>query len=420
MKLFIKKYFKTVVEIYYWFLPRIGALLYGFPARKMTVILVTGTKGKTSTTEIMASIIRASGHKVALTNSVRFVIDTEETRNTMRMSMPGKFFLASFLKKALRAGCTHAVIEATSEGARQFRHHALSPNALIFTNLAPEHIESHGSMEHYTNAKLSIADELQRSSKRPRVLIVNGDDPYAKDFIEHAPVETVLQYSPKQVTELQTSEAGSTFVSEGTRFQTKLPGVFNVYNILGCITLARALKFSENAIATGVFKCDYIAGRGEFIKDEPPQAFDVVVDYAHTPESLEALYQTFSKKHIIAVMGATGGGRDKEKRPRMGAMAEKYTQEIILTDEDPYDENPDEIVAGVAKGILHAKPTVIMDRAEAILEGVRRARMHGDNAAVLITGKGTDPCICRANGTKELWSDADVARSALKATRPVK
>lgn len=413
MKQFLKTYAAGIVTAYHYMLPLLGALLNWFPAREMTIILITGTKGKTSTTEICAAILRASGKKTAWTNSVRFVIDGVEERNQERMSMPGRFFLQSFLRRARHAGCTHAVIEATSEGARQFRHRFLYPDSLIVTNLAPEHIESHGSFDNYKEAKLTIADSLKNSPKQPRFLVVNAEDEHAHSFIERAPVEHVLTYSLKELRDRITTDGGSVFVSNGTRFETKLPGVFSVYNIASCITLARAMGIKDEAIQRGVFSCDYIPGRAERIDEGQP--YTVIVDYAHTIESLVAVYSTFKGKYTIGILGKMGGGRDTKSRPRFGKTAEEWCDDVILTDEDPCDEDPEKIIADIAAGMTHMQPTIIVSRRDAIREGIRRAHARGAHAVVLITGKGTDPWIYRAHGEKEPWSDAQEARDAIRA-----
>lgn len=393
--------------MYHWTLPRIGAFVYRHPARHLTVIAVTGTKGKSSTTELIASILRAQGEKVAVSNSIRFRIGDVVTTNTMRMSMPGRFFLQKFLRDAVSAGCTYAVIEATSEGARYFRHHALQLNALVFTNLAPEHIESHGSFENYKKAKLSIARELSRSAERPRILVVNGDDEHAKDFLDF-PTEITRIYSLKNIGAYEADDTHISFTFKNVLMQSTLPGVFNLYNILAATELADALKIPTQTIAKGIADLQEIPGRAQFVREG--QDFDVVVDYAHTTESLEALYKAFEPRNKIAVMGAMGGGRDKGKRALRGATAEKYCSTVILTDEDPCDEDPEQIVHDIASG-LTKEPIIIMDRRKAIQHAISIAK-RGD--VVLISGKGTDPSIYRAHGTQEPWSDFLVAKEALQ------
>lgn len=407
------------VNLYHFLLPEIGALVYGYPAKKLIVIGVTGTKGKSSVTEMIASILRADNKKVAVSNSIQFTIGENVVRNTTRMSMPGRITLQKFLYDAHKAGCTHAVIEITSEGSKLYRHRRLYLDMLIITNLAPEHIESHGSFENYREAKLSIVDELIYSPKHNKCCIVNSDDPHAQKFIHRARGTMVKQYSLTNAEKIEQDTNHIAFTYKRTfsnnqkdtefRIVSPLLGTFNIYNLLASLTATTQLGVNPDAQIAGVFNLKVIPGRAQKVIQGQP--FDVVVDYAHTPESLQALYEGYASKRKICVLGATGGGRDKEKRPRMGAIADNYCDDIILTDEDPYDEVPQKIVDDVHAGITKNKNvTILMDRAEAISVAVRRAR-PGD--AVLITGKGTDPSIARAKGMKEPWSDFDVANQVL-------
>ncbi len=185
---------EPVLRFYHYSLAMLGAIRYGFPSRKLIVIGVTGTKGKSTTTEIIAAILKEAGHTVAIASTIRFSIGRETEANLFKMTMPGRFFLQRFLRKAVNKGATHAVVEMTSEGARQFRHKGISLDALVFTNLAPEHIESHGSFEKYKEAKLSLAKHLESSSKRPRYIVANIDDKHGKDFL-NINVERKLPFS---------------------------------------------------------------------------------------------------------------------------------------------------------------------------------------------------------------------------------
>lgn len=419
-----------LLPLYHWLLPRIGACMYRFPAHSLTVTLVTGTKGKSSTVSLLASILRADGKRVAYTNSVFFGINDTVVRNTLRMSMPGRFFLQRFLRKAIKAGCTHVIIEATSEGALFFRHHLLSPSILVVTNLAPEHIEAHGSFENYLDCKLSLVDELTASPKLHKALIVNADDAYAEAFIDRkernesgksSNTTTLISYTRNDMHNLSTTDHGVSFVTEGTAVESKLPGLFSAYNCLAAITAARHLGVSEDACKKGISALTTIPGRAEAIRAQHPQRqtnaigepFDVIVDYAHTLESLEALYATYAHKHIIGVLGSMGGGRDTWKRPKLGALAEKYCMTTIITDEDPCDEDPQKIMHEIASGFTHKKPLLIESRRDAMTHAISLARLSSTPTAVLITGKGTDVSIKRANGHEEPWSDADVARDIL-------
>lgn len=402
---------EPILDFYHYALALLGSLRYGFPSRKLFVVGVTGTKGKSTTTELIAAILKEAGFVVAVASTIRFSVGRETEPNLFKMTMPGRFFLQQFLRKAVSKGATHAVIEMTSEGARQFRHRGISLDALVFTNLAPEHIESHGNFEKYKEAKLSLAKHLESSPKRPRYLVANADDTYGKKFLDIT-VEHKLPFSLADVEPYSTNDRAVRFVWRGGQLITvPLPGVFNLKNILAAMTLCEALGVRFEDMKKALEQIEPIPGRAERV--EKGQLFTVVVDYAHTPDSLRALYETYKKdgRKIIGVLGSTGGGRDTWKRPLMGQIADEFCSVAILTNEDPYDEDPHKIIEEIAKGFMQKKPHIILDRRSAIREAFKEAK-SGD--AVLITGKGTDPFIMGKNGTKEKWSDKRVAEEELK------
>lgn len=404
-----RRLFAALAPYYHLSLSCIGAIIYRFPAREMVVIGVTGTKGKSSTLEYINTILEHAGHTTALISTIRIKIADRSMPNTMRMTMPGRTYIQRTLRKARQKGCTHALIEMTSEGARQKRDRLLFMDALVFTNLSPEHIESHGSMDAYANAKLSIATRLMHSGKRPRTIVANKDDAYGPRFLA-AVVEQQRSFSLNE-TPHEASEKNGWFEYKGERIAINFPGEFSLKNALAAATLADALGIAPEVIKEALANLHTIPGRAENVAGD--DAFPVVIDYAHTPDSLEALYQSYPDRRKICVLGATGGGRDHWKRPLMGKIAEQYCAEIILTNEDPYDENPEAIVQQVREG-MKKEPTIIMDRRTAIRSALSLAQ-EGD--AVLITGKGTDPSICGPNGAQIPWSDAQVAREELAALR---
>lgn len=410
MKTFIKKLIpKKALGAYHYALAMLGAFLYNFPAKKLTVIAVTGTKGKSSTVEIIHAILTEAGYTTAAASTIRFVIGDESERNLFKMTMPGRFFLQKFLRKAVQKGATHAVLEMTSEGAKQFRHKGIELDALVFTNLSPEHLESHGSLENYILAKLSLARHLEDSKKRPRYMIANGDDPVGKRFLE-TKVEVVLPFTLSMAEPYSVDDKAIRFVwKKGQFFTVPLPGLFNLKNILAALTLGEAMNIPLETMHKALERMHPISGRAERVGISQP--YTVLVDYAHTPDSLRALFETFKTKRIIAVMGSTGGGRDKWKRAEMGKIAEEYCDTVFLTNEDPYDEDPQAIINDLAKGFAKKKPHIIIDRRAAIREALREAK---DGDAVLITGKGTDPYIMGPNGSKQEWSDKKVAEEELK------
>ena len=428
-KIIPKKIFKAAQPFYHFILAILGVLFNRFPSKKLFVIAVTGTKGKSTTTELINAILEAAGFKTALLNTIRFKISENSRPNKFKMTLPGRFFLQSFLRKAVDSGCTHAVIEMSSEAVPQFRHKFIYLDALIFTNLAPEHIESHGSYENYLRAKLEIAKILENTPKKNPVITVNVDDEEAAKFLK-LNIKNKIQYSLTDAFNAHTDSDGSSFQVDKMIIRSPLPGEFNVMNMLGVITLSRFIKISDEVIKRGLESVEFIRGRMEKIEVGSPPAggFDVVVDYAHTPESLRAAYETYGSTSspratkLICVLGNTGGGRDKWKRKEMAKIADEYCSRIILTNEDPYDEDPRSIVDEMKKEIKETPCDIIMDRRNAIFSALNKAATlrqaqgasNQHKIAVLITGKGTDPYIMGPNGSRLEWDDATVAREELK------
>ncbi|MDO8482507.1 MAG: UDP-N-acetylmuramoyl-L-alanyl-D-glutamate--2,6-diaminopimelate ligase [bacterium] len=407
-KAVLKNLYSQLKLPYHYLLAFLGALLYRFPSRQLKVVAITGTKGKSSVAELTNAILEEASFKTALLSTIRFKVDKENKPNVLKMTTPGRFFVQKFLRRAMDAKCDYAIIEMTSEAARQFRHKFIAFDALIFTNLSPEHIESHGSYEKYVAAKLSIGQALENSAKKNRVLVANADEKEAEKFLA-LNIPNKLPYSLKNSEPYEAKTGGISFTFAGEKINPKLEGIFNIYNCLAAATFAKSQGVGTEIIKRGLEKVSVIKGRVEHI--DCGQNFTVIVDYAHTPDSLEKLYQTFPNHRKIALLGNTGGGRDTWKRPVMAGIAEKYCDEVILTNEDPYDENPQKILNEMAAGMKNKKPKIILDRREAIATALRSASA-GD--VVLITGKGTDPCICGPNGTKLPWGDASVVQEELK------
>lgn len=397
---------RPLLPLYHRLMAYVLAASYGFPARHMTVIGVTGTKGKSSVSDMLFTVLHHAGYPAAVAGTIRFAIKDTSEPNLFKMTMPGRGFIHAFLARARKEGVTHAVVEITSESVRQHRHRYLFLDGLVFTNLQKEHIESHGSFENYAAAKLEIGKELARSPKRPRAMIANADDQNSTPYLA-LPVEEILPFSYEDVSEIVHGPGTVAFLYEGVRFSLKLPGSFSIMNALAVIRAARFLGVPLSDIADALALLERIPGRTERIEED--QDFQAIVDYAHTPDSLRALYEAYPVRKIC-VLGNTGGGRDTWKRPEMGKIAETYCDEVILTNEDPYEEDPRAIVDAMADG-MEKKPTIIMDRREAIAHALSLAR-SGD--AVLVTGKGTDPYIMEAGDTRTPWSDAQVVREELQ------
>ena len=413
-KIIPRKLYQASQPIYHWVMAFVGAVIYRFPANELYVVGITGTKGKSSVTEMVNAILEEAGHKTISTGTIRFKIGDESRENKFKMSMPGRFFLQKLLREAVNKGCTHAVIEMTSEGSKFYRNRFIPTDAFIFTNLTPEHIESHGSFEKYKEAKLNIARNFKTkrqfntklNTQKETIGVINIDSPEHQEFYD-VNFDRKIGYSISDAKPLDLDKGIKMRFGKSTIY-SNLDGEFNAYNILAAASLCEAMEISHDHIRRGIENLTEIPGRVQKIKTN--KGFDIIVDYAHTAESLEALYKAFPKERKICVLGNTGGGRDKWKRPFMAKVAEKYCDEIILTNEDPYDEEPMEIIEQMESAIENKKPTVILNRREAIHTAITKA---GPKSVILITGKGTDPYIMEAGGKKTPWSDYKVAQEEL-------
>jgi len=411
MKDLIKKFIPSFLLSWYHFgLAFLGAVLYGFPARKLKVIGVTGTNGKTTVVEFITKIFEEAGLKVASQSSVRFKIKDKEWPNTFKMTMPGRFFIQKFLRQAVKANCQYAIVEVTSEGIKQHRHRFIDFEAAVFTNLAPEHIEAHGGFENYKKAK----GKLFQTTKN--IHIINIDDKNADYFLQ-------FKARKKYTYGLEKGDINA----QNTRFKLQLIGDFNVYNALAAISVGISQGISLETCERAVGMVKGVPGRMELVVQEP---FKVFVDYAFTPNALEKVYQTLKPENkrrrdksllypslrlgrMICVLGACGGGRDKWKRKVLGQIAAKYCDEVIVTNEDPYDENPMEIIDQVANG-AGPKAKKILDRREAINKSLKSAQ---ESDVVIITGKGCEPWIVEARGKKIPWDDRQIVREEYEKIR---
>jgi len=399
LKSLIKKIIPDfLLSSYHYFLSWIGAFLYWFPSKKLIVIGVTGTSGKSTVVELCADIFQEAFQqsqgkqfKVASLSSIKFKIGDKEWENKLKMTMPGRMKIQRFLRQAVKADCKYAILEVTSEGIKQFRHKFIDFDVAVLTNLSPEHIEAHGGFEKYREAKAKLFQQTKK------IHIINLDDANAEYFWK-IPAEKKIGYRIDDTKILPSN--------------LNLLGKFNLYNAITASKIAMSQGISLETCKRALEKVKGIPGRMEIVIKKQ---FTVIIDYAHTPQSLKKVYEILrnSKFQIpnskmICVLGACGGGRDKWKRPVLGKIAAQYCQEIIVTNEDPYDEDPMEIIEQVA-GDTNAKK--ILDRKQAIGQALKLAR-PGD--IVIITGKGSEPWICVKGGKKIPWSDRQIALDFLR------
>lgn len=404
------------VNAYHFALVFLGAMFYGFPSRKIKVIGVTGTNGKSTVVEMVGAIFKEAGYRVASSSSIKFEVADKIKPNFLKMTMPGRFAIQRFLKQAADAGCHYVILEVTSEGIKQHRHRFIDFKAAVLTNVTPEHIEAHKGFENYRRTK----ERLFEAAKA--VHIINIEDENAKYFLAYR-AEKKICYSLKnsstnskekkcetlKTTDVIISHNSSSFRVNETTFNINLLGEFNIDNAMAAISTAKAFGINLETCKKALEKIKGIPGRMEKVLDEPR----VFVDYAFTPNALEKVYGTLEKNFgsegikMICVLGACGGGRDRWKRPVLGKIAAKHCDRIILTNEDPYDEDPNKIVSEIKKGIIEsnypaADLEIEMDRKEAIKKSLTGAK---NQDIVILTGKGCEPWICLERGKKIPWDE---------------
>ncbi len=410
-----------------------AVVVNGNPAKKIKVIGVTGTKGKTTVCNMIASVLDANGIKNAMETTINTKIGDEVTPHKTKsrwITTPPAPVIQSFLKKAVKAGCQYAIIEATSNALDQHRLYGIKFDTVVFTNLSQEHLEYHKTKENYLNAKLKLFKENPQAK-----FVVNADDQHWNKFYSLPGAEKFLYSIKKPVDhgaiarKILTSPQGATatIVYDGGQVTTKLniPGIFNVQNALAAFCVGLALGLDPAKIKAGLENILLVSGRMEPIKVSKKQDFTVIVDYAHNPDSLKNVYETVvdgmknTGGRLIAVLGATGR-RDKTKRPIMGALAGHYADLVIFTNEDPYDEDPATIMEEVAEAIhkggdkhewrLNRNYWKVLDRSQAIHKAIKEAKK---NDCVLITGKGAEEVMAVGENEFVPFSDRDIARSEL-------
>jgi UDP-N-acetylmuramoyl-L-alanyl-D-glutamate--2,6-diaminopimelate ligase len=421
---------QQLYSTYHFLWAWLGARIHKNPSRRIFVIGITGTKGKTTTIELLNAILEAAGKQTAILSSLRMKIGNESQKNPTGNSMPGHDAIQKFLRTARRAGCGYALVEVTSQGVVQHRHRFIDWNIGVLTNLHPEHIESHGSFEKYRAAKLGF---LKYVLKRGGKVFLNRDDANYDFFARE------LAHGGEKTAEFQrTDERLDEHIARAERMReredlggSEAPAVaprflfsdFNRENIAVAVAIAKQIGVADAVIEQALASFTGVPGRMEFVIDGP---YTAIVDYAHTPDSLIAAYEAARKQlepetdlapaaRLICVLGAAGGGRDRWKRAEFGKIAAHYCDEVILTNEDPYDESPAAIIEEVAAGaaqVPYPKPAVekIIDRREAL---ARAIDLMDEGDIVIATGKGSEDWIHTAGGRKISWSEKATVQELL-------
>ncbi|HYC34472.1 MAG TPA: UDP-N-acetylmuramyl-tripeptide synthetase [Candidatus Paceibacterota bacterium] len=427
MKSLIRKFTpKWLLSFYHYSLALLSNLVYMMPSRKLIVIGITGTKGKTSASNYIWSVLQSGGIKTGILTTANIRIGEWEEDNSYHMTMPGRFFAQRMLRRMVKEGCEVAVVETTSQGIAQFRHLGIRYDVAIFTNLTAEHIESHGSFEAYKRAKGKMFEALTKYPRKlwkerefPKTSVINLDSEHAGFYINFD-ADQIKTYSIEAESDFKANhvallENGSTFEVQNTSYRTNLPGLFNVYNALPAIVAGKIFNVASANIQEGIEKVKRIAGRMEEIPTH--RDFRVFVDYAHEPAGLQSVIEAGNAikgkdSKTIVLIGAPGGGRDKAKRPLMGRAAGKYADIVIVSDDEPYDEDPNVILSAVKDGCIDAGKEegrdlfVIGDR----LLGIRKAlSLAKEGDIVIFTGLGHQKVRMLKEGPAS-WSEAEVLK----------
>ena len=419
-----------ILRIYHFLWAVASIIIYRHPSRHLIVIGVTGTKGKTSTSILIHDALSAAGLKVGLlsTAEIRFGKDVEP--NLFHMTMKGRGFSQKMLRKMVDVGCTHAVVETPSEGILQFRSYGIQYDSVVFTNLSPEHLVTHKTFENYRNTKGRLFSNHAHAKQKhingnpvPRFVLLNADDEHLAYFQSLTNKETseVILYgtSEKAQARAQITRADTCtgFTYNNTEYHLPFTGSFFAYNALPAVILAEKYANADSKKVAHALSSSYLPGRMEHIDEG--QSYVVIVDYAHEPLSITSACNaaaTLKKEHstLIAIVGAAGGGRWRLNAEDIGKKAALCADHIIVTDVDPFQDNPREIANAVVKGIQTVKKRehyeVILDRRKAIHKACQLAKKDD---VVLITGKGAEQTMEVATGSMH-WDERQIIRETLQ------
>ncbi len=363
------------------------AAYHGNPERKLRLVGVTGTNGKTTSCFVLKSMFETLGHKTGMIGTVKNMIGDEEIEASMTTPDPNELF--DLFERMVNAGCEYCVMEVSSQALAQKRVAGLSFEAAVFTNLTRDHLDYHGTFENYRDAKCELF-------KNAAVSIVNVDDEAAQAMIDASAGKVITfstkkddcSYSAKYI-RIKSSGVEYELVSEGLigRVSFCVPGNFSVYNSMGAVICALSLGMDFHSVLGAIAKCTGIPGRLEVV--ETNTDYTVVIDYAHTPDGLENILtsvRALTDKKVICLFGC-GGDRDKTKRPIMGEIAYRYADICVVTSDNPRTENPETIIADILAGMPDDKKKIIVeaDRKAAIAKALEIASA-GD--IVVLAGKG--------------------------------
>jgi len=406
----------------------LAAEFFDHPTRKLKIAAVTGTDGKTTTVHLVSDVLEASGAKTGFATTVDFKVVDHEWKNETRQTTQEAVEVQEFCAELLVAGGTWGVLEATSHALALRKLRGTEVDIAVFTNLSPEHLDFHGTLQKYLEAKSELFAMLASSTDKgvPKTAVLNGDDKHWRYLADRAEGAKIVTYGIEALCDVQgailASDASGSrmrITASGQSVELTLPlvGRFNVHNALAAAAAGLAGGATLQNARDALLRARAVRGRMERV--ESGQPFSVIVDYAHTPESLDkvlGLLRPLTKGKLIVVFGSAGE-RDRAKRPALAAVAAKYADLFVITQEDPRLEEPAKILEEIEKGAIDAgkqKGTdylVIDDRHDAVGEAIRRATADD---TVLLAGKGHEESII-VGEERRPYDEATAARDALKA-----
>jgi UDP-N-acetylmuramoyl-L-alanyl-D-glutamate--2,6-diaminopimelate ligase len=406
----------------------LAAAFYGHPARRLTVIGVTGTDGKTTTSNLIYQILLAAGLRAGLISTVNAVIGDQVLDTGFHVTTPDALDVQKYLAMMVEAGLTHVVLETTSHGWAQYRVDACEFDVGVVTNITHEHLDYHGSYQAYRAAKarlfLSLAETRPKPQGNPRLAVLNQDDASFEYLRQVTPVPYrtygLRSEADVQAGQIRQSASGLEFEVTGRGWRqlvrTRLVGVYNVYNCLAAITATvEGLAISPQVAAAGIAALEGVPGRME--RMDLGQDFIAIVDFAHTPNALKVALETarqMTRGRVIAVFGSAGL-RDRQKRRMMAEVSAELADVTILTAEDPRTESLEAILEEMAAGAQERGAVEgvtfyrVPDRGDAIRLGVKLAR-PGD--VLIVCGKGHEQSMCFGE-IEYPWDDRQALRAAL-------
>lgn len=425
-KIIPQNLFRDIEPYGHWAEAALFQILGGFPAKNLKVIGVTGTDGKTTTCTLITQMLRNSGKKVAMitTISVDYGDGKGAQPNPTRMTTLGAAPLIKILKDIRKHKVEWLVLETTSHALAQHRVWGIPYSVAVMTNLGHEHLDYHRTFERYRAAKIRLFSQTNRNKKGLRVGIANADDPNGAMFaaaVAH-PVLYGVKKGDLRATNIVSKPSGSTYTAtigdDSYHITCHLPGSFNVYNSLAVVGVGRAIGLTKEQIEQGIASLANVEGR--MTRVDEGQDFEVIVDYAHTPESFEKLFKEIkpiTKGRLIAVFGSAGR-RDEAKRAEQGKIAGKYCDIVVVTEEDDRDMDGLQIITQIAEGAAKSGKVrdkdlfLIHSREDAVKAAIQMAQKDD---VILLLGKGHEKSIL-ANGPKaaelrhELQNDDDPRR----------